>query len=372
MVRTKGVSNKALSKQVRDVTKKPVGDNKVKGIDRKRLIPTGSTMLNLALSDTPSGGLMMGKIVNIIGDSHAGKTMLVKNLLASICTRTKFDDYELIYDDSEQADEFNDAKMFGVAMAKRVRPPTKDGASLDVRKFQNNILNTIADGKPFIYVQDSFDSLATDEEMEKADKRRKGKEVAGMMGMQKAKIAHEIMRLIKAKLKETNSLLIIISQSRMDTGSSFIKNKYRSGGDALDFYSSYVLWLALGSQIYANLSHHKDNKGGKGKRVIGVHTKIKISKNKITGKRRNSSFPIYYDYGIDDIASCIDFMVDEAGWQKKGGTIQADNLGIEGVKKSLIQQIEDGGLEKRMQIAVGKRWNEIEDEIRTKRKPRYK
>ena len=43
---------------------------------------SGSSLLNLALSDLVDGGFGVGKTANIIGDSHAGKSFLAKTILA--------------------------------------------------------------------------------------------------------------------------------------------------------------------------------------------------------------------------------------------------------------------------------------------------
>ena len=39
-------------------------------LNKERLVPTGSTLLNLALSDDPYGGFYLGTIVNIVGDNR--------------------------------------------------------------------------------------------------------------------------------------------------------------------------------------------------------------------------------------------------------------------------------------------------------------
>ncbi len=347
----------------------PRGDSKKTGTKKKaadsRYIPTGSTLFNCALSDHPFGGFVKGKVVNIIGDSHAGKTMLSKTILAEVCHNPVFKDYELYYDEPENADEFDDEKLFGHILRKRVQRPNENGSSTTIRDFQNNILNILTAEIPFIYIVDSWDALITDEEAEKAEARRKGKIVAGMRGQEKAKIAYEIMRLIVGKLKKTNSLLIVISQSRMDsTGVSFIKIKGRSGGDALNYYSSYVVWLTMGAKI-------KDKK--RKDRVIGINTKVKTTKNKMTGKYREAAFPVFYDYGIDDISSCVDFLCDEKVWSFKTKVkIEAHNLDLTGSRDDLILQIEEQGLEKKLQQIVGDTWNDIEESIKINRKPKYK
>jgi len=50
---------------------------------RVEFLTTGSTLLNLALSQKGiNGGVARGRIVNIVGDGSSGKTLLVLEILA--------------------------------------------------------------------------------------------------------------------------------------------------------------------------------------------------------------------------------------------------------------------------------------------------
>ena len=69
----------------------------------QRLIPSGCTVLNCALSDCAFGGFGQGKIANIIGESSAGKTMIAETLLAEMANDPRYDDYDLYLDASEHA-----------------------------------------------------------------------------------------------------------------------------------------------------------------------------------------------------------------------------------------------------------------------------
>ena len=76
-------------------------------------IPTGSTLLNCAISDDPFGGFKIGKIANLVGDSSAGKSMLAVTCLAEVAMYSRFDQFRLIYDEPEAAMEFNMNHLFG-------------------------------------------------------------------------------------------------------------------------------------------------------------------------------------------------------------------------------------------------------------------
>ena len=97
----------------------------------------------------------------------------------------------------------------------------------------------------------------------------------------------------------------------------------------------------------------------------------KVSKNKLTGKKRVIEFPIYDDYGVDDIGASTDFLLKKGIWTKKGLVIQAPEFSLKGTREKIISQIEMNSLENDLQLLVGEVWNNIEEEIRLKRKPKY-
>lgn len=363
MKRTKKVSE--IAKQVKKGRKK--GGEKSSPL---LLVPTGATMLNLACADNVDGGWGVGKIVNLIGDSSSGKTMLAFTMFADMARMKKFDDYRFIYDDVEQALEFNVDNLFGKKVASRIEAPAydEDGQAVHsdlVQDFFAYIQKAINKGKPFIYVLDSFDALTSKEEVKKVDETLKahlrGTKTEGSYNVDKPKAASQILRSVKSKIKDTGSLIIVISQTRDNIGFGFEK-KTRSGGKALKFYSSHEIWLAMVGQIMSK------------KRVIGNNVNAKITKNKITGKRRVVSFPIYYDYGVDSIASEIDFLIEEGYWRGKGEKvkkIKVPEFNFEGSRRALIKKIEEEGLEQRLREITGKAWMEIEESLKLKRKAKY-
>jgi len=342
-------------------------------LDPARLIPTGSTLLNCACSDTPHGGFALGKIVNLIGDSSAGKTILALTTLTEAANLRPFKDYLLIFDDAEYALEFDMRKLFGRRATRRIIPPKKESTrpiySKTIEHFQANILNFCREGKPFIYALDSLDALPAKEELEKAylkaiqqakDKDEQ-KAVKDYFKGKKAATISELLRETRDELKKLDSLLIVISQVRdLIGGVGFGPKKTRSGGRALKFYSTHEMWMVITKRQKKN------------KIEIGVDANIKVSKNKLTGKVRNAPITIYNDYGIDDISRNVEFLINEGVWKKRKQTIIAKDFKLEGVKSSLVHQIEERGMEKELKDLVGETWLEIEEELKLGRKPRYR
>lgn len=316
-------------------------------------------MVNLACSDDPYKGYGVGKMVNVIGDSSSGKTYFALTTFAEVSTMREYDEYRLIYDDAETALEIDLKKAFGKRCADRIDKSVRSNTATD---FFGNVMKALDKGKPFIYVLDSFDALAGSADEEVADKLVNDKELSGSYQMDKPKMASQMFRTVMGELFESDSVLIIVSQTRDNIGVTFGSKKTRSGGKALKFYATHELWLAVESR----------EKDPKYKRVLGSNVVAKISKNKITGKERIVNFPIYYDLGVDDTASCINFLVENGYWKKRtGGIVIANDLDFEGTVKKLITHVEDNNLENDLREIAGMAWNEIEESIKLNRKRRY-
>lgn len=347
--------------QVIETSKKPIDKAEVSSVDPDWLIPTGSTLLNCACSDYSTGGYGIGKLVNLIGDSSSGKTLLALTAFAEMYMLDKWNDYRLIYDDVEAALEFNVNYLFGVDIGHRIETNV---VSDTIQDFYGNILKALHEGTPFVYILDSLDALTSLEEQDRAmkiaglKKQSPREKQTGSWKTEKPKLASEILRVTAREIKSKEALVIVISQTRDNLGFGFT-SKTRSGGRALKFYSSHEIWLSIKETFK------------KKKREIGIGANAKVSKNKLTGKRREVDIPIYYDYGVDDISANIDFLVDSGYWKKDKNTILANNLNLKGEKATIIKGIEDQMLEQEVQKMVGAQWKTIEEDLRLGRKRRY-
>jgi len=325
--------------------------------EKRLLLPTGSTLLNLAFSDSYEGGIAPGSMINIVGDSSAGKTFVLWTIFAEVARHPDFKHYRLIYDESEAAFFMHIAKLFGLPN-NRVET---DIRSATIQDFYRNVLQNIKEERPCIYGLDSFDGVSSLEEQGRADDIEKGKDISGSYKIEKAKWGSEIFRNIVDNLESTDSVLIVVSQTRDNIGVTFGDKKTRSGGNALRFYSTHEIWLSV-------VGHEKAKE-----REIGANIRFRVKKNKLTGKRRDGWFTIFFDYGIDDITSCIDFLIDEKIWslQKGGKILTGGDIFPDMNKKDLIHLIENKSMDDELHKLVGQTWAEIEEALKLDRKPRY-
>jgi len=364
---------KVIDDDVDEITEQMGRRGKEKPDNRKmEFIPTGSTLLNLALSDRTDGGWLQGSIANIIGDSHAGKSILALTTFADTAHDKRFNKFSLIYDDAEEANSFNMTQLFGSKTADRLEPPVWDDNdnpfySETIEDFEEFVCELSK--RQFIYILDSFDSISSEGDDRKDRKRmsdrRKGVEGAGDYAMAKQKAAGRVLRKVKKKMKALNSWCGIVSQTRDKIGAMFEKNT-RSGGRALKFYACHEVWLSVGKKIQSGVT---------GRPSIGVQCIIKIKKNKVTGKERRIEIPIYPSYGIDDYASCFDFLVKEKVFKKipKSKSYNVDALGIDNrTKKGVIEACEDmPEVYEALKKVTGETWKGIEDSLKLDRKPKY-
>ena len=318
---------------------------------------------------------------SIVFDVHIPKThsfwsngfishnsIFCKTLLAEAANNPTFDDYALISDDTEFADEFDDERLFGKKMAKRVQGPKTDKsdapiASESIEELYQNFLVWLDSGQPFIYVADSLDAIKSKEDETRAIQFKKSGEASGTYGQSKPKLLSEMLRVITGKIKKTNSLIIIVSQVRDKMNVMFGRKEDRTGGRALTFYCTYIIWL----RHLANIPYKISDKLSLD---IGSKSLVDITKNKFTGKRRKSEIHIYDEIGVDALTPCIDFLISQKLIKKDGLKYTFEDLNAK--KKELVKQIEQSPKHlKNLYDLVNSACTKLDAKVSLNRKNRY-
>lgn len=368
-------SLKRANMELENIKKAIMGESKPKKRKLKRsdFLSTGSALLNLALSGRVDCGYVKGEYHYIVGDSASGKTFLGLTCFAEAAQREDFDEYRFIFDDSEGGALMDLAKFFGRDMAKRLEHPSKHGPSATIEDFYFNLDDALNGDRPFIYLLDSMDMLSSMDEEKKFQETKKavrkksssgdGEKIKGSYGDGKAKKNSTNMRRVLSRLRQSGSILLVISQTRDNIDTFSFEKKTRSGGRALRFYACTEYWSSI------KTVHRKVIRGKK--HDIGVQIKVQVKKNRLTGQLNSVEIPIYHSYGFDDIGSCVDFLVDHKVWPKNGNTIAAGDLEIAGSRDSIIRAIEQDELEGVLYECVQEVWDDIQDKKKLNRKPRY-
>ncbi len=366
----KKAAEKSVAEEVKESLSAP--RKKPETVKLKDLLSTGSTLLNLACSGKSRGGLSKGHYYHLVGDSESGKSFLACTCFAEAAINTEFSGYQLIYDNAEDGMLADVSHFFGKKAALRIKPPRQEGKtdvfSRTVEEFYYNLDNALAAG-PCIYIQDSQDALGTDAEADQFEDNKaaheKGKEGKASYGTARAKLNSSYIRQVLHKLKETGSILIVISQTRDNIGFGAQFNpKTSGGGHALKFYSTLQMWSSIKRE-------EKTDYNGK-PRSQGIIANVKVKKNRQTGRKSSVDIPIYWSSGIDDVGGNIDYLIEEGHWKETKGVITNTDFSIGSCKKKeLVKFIEENDLEVELAGIVSKVWHEIEDAIAVRRKSRY-
>lgn len=343
-----------------------------------KYLSTGVSLYNLQLTGDVSKGIKEGSYAFIVGDSSAGKSFLAATIAAEAAIDEQFNDYNVYYDDVENGCGFDIESLFSNRVAKRIQEPPR-GTSVFVDDFYLNVQQAMKEG-PCVYVLDSQDGLTTRDESKKLDeiaaavKKAGGdtekalKSLSGQMSDGKAKKHSQLLRKTVSMLEETKSILIILGQTRDDLEGYAVDNLVWAGGRALKFYSHLMLFLSVKARLKKTVNGTP--------REIGIASRVKVVKNRQTGKRSEMTCPIYYTVGYDDLGSVIDWLVEEDVFTLSGQSL-TDLRGLVSDKKitkqKLIEKIEaDEKLQTKLMEMAQNEWNSIEKKCSVVRKNKYK
>jgi len=311
----------------------------------RKMISTGSTLLDLAISSnkSPHGGLPGGIIVEIFGPTGTGKTALLASIAASAQARggaVKFLDPE-----SRLDKEY--CRIYGVKLSAK----DYDRPDLVSEMFDRIITWEPRSRKGAINViaADSLAALSTEMEMESEDK----------MGMKRAKEFSEGLRKTARLIANNKWLIVASNQERMTP-----KGTTTPGGKAIPYYSSLRIRIAAGfpkSKIYRERAIGSK----KVKLPVGIISEATIVKSSIDVPYRYAPIYIIFGYGIDDIRANLQWLKEVRGTKgyefgrKKFGPIER-----------AIEYIERNNLESEIREMVVEAWGEVAKKFNTTRKPK--
>lgn len=248
-----------------------------------KFVPSGCAVLDCVLG----GGWALGHVANIVGDKSTGKTLLAMEAIANLFLQ--YEDSWCHYVQAEGAAfDVDYANALGIPMDRVI---LKDEIDTVEQLFDD--LNALRYKEPGLYIVDSLDALSDEAEMGRGIRE-------GTYGAAKPKLLGQLFRRTVRKLGKQATGVIIVSQVRDNIGVSFGEKHTRSGGKALDFYASQILWLAKIKTLDRTIQQIK--------RPTGVTIRANCKKNKIGLPFRKCDFNIRFGYGIEDMAASADFL----------------------------------------------------------------
>ena len=250
-------------------------------------ISTGSTILDLAVSNKPDGGLAAGRITEINGLEGSGKSLIGAHALASTQKKGGL----AVYIDTESAvsSEFLQAIGIDTENMLYVHLETVEEIFDTIETIVAKIRESDKDKLVTILV-DSLAAASTKVEMD-SDFDKDGWATA------KAIVISKAMRKITQLIARQRVCLIFTNQLRQKLGVMFGDPWTTSGGKALPFHSSTRIRLKNVGQI-------KDTK----KNTIGIKIRAQVIKNRLGPPLRSADFSLYFDKGIDDFGSWLEVL----------------------------------------------------------------
>jgi len=260
--------------------------------DLEEWISTGSSILDLAISNRKNGGLPVGRITELTGLEASGKSLLAAHLLAN----TQKQGGLAVYIDTENAMNEDFAKCIGIDVSKMLYIQLETVE--DIFEVIENIITKVRESDKDRLVSIVVDSVAAaTTKVEQADDF----DQTGW-ATQKAIILSKAMRKITQMIGRQRICLIFTNQLRVKLGAMFGDPYTTSGGKAIGFHASCRLRLKAAGQI-------KTKVNGKDQ-VIGIKTKAQVVKNRMGPPLRTAEFNILFDSGIDDYGSWLQMMKD--------------------------------------------------------------
>jgi recombination protein RecA len=291
--------------------------------DIKDFVSTGSTLLNLAISNKPNGGIAVGRITEINGLESSGKSLIGAHILAE----TQRKKGVAVYMDTETSvsREFLETIGIDVSNMLYIHLETIEDIFEAIEQIVVKIRESDKDRLVTILV-DSLAAATTKVELE-ADFEKDG------WATSKAIIISKAMRKITQMIGRQKIALVFTNQLRQKLGVMFGDPWTTSGGKALPFHASTRIRLK-------NLGQIKDAK----KNTIGMKMRAQVIKNRLGPPMRHADFNLYFESGIDDDGSWLQVLKDHKLLKQGGAWYTMTNQNGEELKfqsKDWSEQLKD-------------------------------
>lgn len=309
-----------------------------------QFIKSGSKTLDLALG----GGWVRARILNVVGDKSTGKTLLCIEACANFIAEIPH--ASIKYREAESAFD----KLYAAALGMPV-DQVDFGNPLETVEDLFEDLERVADKAkvPTLYICDSLDSLSDRAEL------ARNMDTA-TYGQEKAKKLSQMFRRLVRKLADADVTVLIVSQVRSKIDAvKFGRKTTRTGGRALDFYASQVVYLSQIGKIKRKASGVI--------RPVGVMIRAQVEKNKVGLPFREADFSIKFGFGIDDVLSCLEFLKLTG---RVGDVVPRDCKDLKEYSREMLTWDLDeyGEAVTRIHDAVAQRWYQIEEQFLPPRK----
>ena len=253
-------------------------------------VGTGSSMLDLAISNRKGGGFPVGRITEITGLEASGKSLLAAHALAD----TQKQGGLAVYIDTENAVSREFLEAIGLDLEKMLYVPLD--AIEDIFEAIESIIESVRKSNKDRLVTIVVDSVmgASTKIEQAADYDKDG------WATSKAIILSKGMRKITNLIGRQRIALLFTNQLRSRLGVAFGDPWTTSGGKAIPFHSSVRLRLKSVGQI-------KVKKDGVDQ-TVGIKTRCQVIKNRMGPPLKTIDYDIYFESGIDNFGGWLNVM----------------------------------------------------------------
>ena len=278
-------------------------------------VSTGSLNLDVPLG---VGGLPMGRINTIYGESSSGKSTIALQIVAN----AQKQGYLCAYLDSEHAMDLGYAQALGVDLKHLLFAQPDDGVAC----FQI-AESLLKQGLVKVIVFDSVSTMISRQEVE-------GEMGDNFIGRQ-AKLMSDGLKRITPLAAKSGCMCFFISQTRKNIGVMYGDTDVMSGGESLKFYSTVIM------KIWKKQSPTTEKINGE-EVATSVETTVKVVKNKVAPPFRTAKFIIRYGKGVSQEEEVFDLAIKFGLLEKAGAWVRYKGENIaQGKEKAMLWLKED-------------------------------
>ncbi len=278
--------------EIAEKIKKQFGDDSIRTFDEiARKVPvctTGCCYLDWILG---TGGLPLGRIVEIWGGDGTGKTTIVYHIIAAFQKKGAI----AAFLDVENGFDPKYAKRLGVDL-KNLLLPNMDTAE----EWLEMLIEIIANGRGLMIVAlDSVASLLPEAELDGG---------SGGLGLQ-ARILSKLLKRVVNAAKGKRVGILLTNQVREKIGVMYGNPEFAPGGRALRHYASIILYLQ--SRGFLKVSEKR----------VGVKVNVRCAKSKLAVPYRSGVLEMPFGEGVNKEKAIIDCAVETGVVKKRKGGV---------------------------------------------------
>lgn len=272
----------------------------------KEFVPTGCLPLDIIMG----GGVPVGRLTEIYGDTSTGKSLLAAHIIAE----TQRAGGVGVLMDSETATSCEIMEAVGVNQDECIYscPSTDEEVYEDMRQVIE-ARDKVAPDTLMTIVWDSVAATSSDAEVEKVRKEGLG----GASMATHARLISLMCRVLPRMVARERIALVFINQTRENIGVMFGDKMTTFGGRGIAYYSSVRLEMAKSK----NVLDDDDN-------PVGINVRCAVTKSKVSVPFGKCRFPILFGVGIDKSGAVLSWIQDKRLAEVGGSWYHIDALGL--------------------------------------------